>query len=76
MWAARRGSAFTAGELGPFYENNEQFTLRPVSSGVYQVVAQNSGLCLAPAGDSTANDAALVQVSCTTASTRTWAISQ
>ena len=56
------------------YNTNEQFTLKEVSSGVYQVVAVNSGLCIAPSGDSTANAAALVQVSCTTASTRTWGI--
>jgi len=56
------------------YNSNEQFTLKEQSSGVYQVVAQNSGLCLAPSGDSTASAAPLVQVSCTTASTRTWKI--
>jgi Ricin-type beta-trefoil lectin domain-like len=56
------------------YNSNEQFTLRSVSSGVYQVVAVNSGLCVAPSGDSTANGTALVQVACTTAATRTWKI--
>ena len=56
------------------YNSNEQFTLRSVSSGVYQVVAVNSGLCVAPSGDSTANGASLVQVACTTAATRTWQI--
>ena len=56
------------------YHSNEQFTLKEVSSGVYQVVAVNSGLCVAPSGDSTANAASLVQVSCTSASTRTWGI--
>jgi Ricin-type beta-trefoil lectin domain-like len=45
-----------------------------VSGDVYQVVAVNSGLCLALSGDSTAVGAALVQVSCTTATTRTWTI--
>jgi Ricin-type beta-trefoil lectin domain-like len=56
------------------YNTNEQFTLKEVSSGIYQVVAVNSGLCVAPSGDSTANAAALVQVACTTAATRTWQI--
>ena len=56
------------------YHSNEQFTLKQVSSGVYQVVAVNSGLCVAPSGDSTANAASLVQVSCTSASTRIWGI--
>jgi hypothetical protein len=56
------------------YNSNEQFTLSVVSGDVYQVVAKNSGLCVAPAGDSTAVGTALVQVSCTSASTRTWTI--
>jgi hypothetical protein len=56
------------------YQTNEQFTLRAVSSGVYQIVAVNSGLCVAPSGDSTANAASLVQVACTTAAARTWRI--
>jgi hypothetical protein len=56
------------------YNSNEQFTLRVVSGNVYQVVAVNSGLCVAPSGDSTAVAASLVQVSCTSASTRTWTI--
>jgi hypothetical protein len=56
------------------YASNEQFTLDEVSTNVYEVVAENSGLCVAPSGDSTANDAALVQVSCSTAAARTWQI--
>jgi hypothetical protein len=56
------------------HNSNEQFTLRAVSSGVFQVVAQNSGLCLAPSGDSTASGAPVVQLPCTTAATRTWTI--
>lgn len=56
------------------YNSNQQFTLRAVGTNVYQVVAQNSGLCVAPAGDSAANSTALVQVSCSTAAARTWAI--
>jgi hypothetical protein len=47
---------------------------RVVSGSVYQVVAVNSGLCVAPAGDSTAVGASLVQVFRTTASTRTGTI--
>jgi hypothetical protein len=56
------------------YNSNEQFTLTSVAAGVYQVVAKNSGLCVAPSGDSTASSASLVQVSCSTAATRTWKI--
>jgi hypothetical protein len=56
------------------YNSNEQFTLRAVGTNIYQVVAQNSGLCVIPSGDSTATDAPLVQASCTTAATRTWKI--
>jgi hypothetical protein len=56
------------------YQSNQQFTLHSVSSGVYEVVAQNSGLCVAPAGASTANGALLVQVACSTAGSDTWAI--
>jgi hypothetical protein len=56
------------------YNTNQQFTLRSVGTGVYEVVAVNSGLCVAPSGDSTANAAALVQVSCSAAAARTWGI--
>jgi hypothetical protein len=56
------------------YNSNEQFTLTSVSTGVYQVVAKNSGLCVAPSGDSTASAAPLVQVACSTAAARTWKI--
>ena len=56
------------------YNSNEQFTLTSVAAGVYQVIAKNSGLCVAPTGDSTAGSASLVQVSCSTAATRTWKI--
>jgi hypothetical protein len=56
------------------YQSNQQFTLHSVSSGVYEVVAQNSGLCVAPAGASTANGALLVQVACSTAGSDTWGI--
>jgi hypothetical protein len=57
------------------YNTNEQFTLRSVSSGVYQVVAVNSGLCVAPSGDSAANGASLVQAACSTAAAGTWKVS-
>jgi hypothetical protein len=56
------------------YNSNEQFTLHSVASGVYEVVAQNSGLCVAPASDSTASGASLIQVSCSTAGIRAWDI--
>jgi Ricin-type beta-trefoil lectin domain len=56
------------------YNTNEQFTLKEVSSGVYQVIAVNSGLCVEPASASTANDALIVQVACSTAAADTWSI--
>jgi len=56
------------------YDSNQQFTLTAVSTNVYEVKAVNSGLCVAPAGDSTANDTGLVQLSCTTAAAGTWLI--
>jgi ricin-type beta-trefoil lectin protein len=56
------------------YNSNQQFTIRSVGTNVYQVVAQNSGLCVAPASDSTADSTALVQVCCSTAAARTWGI--
>jgi len=56
------------------YNSNQQFTLRSVSSGKYEVVAENSGLCVEPASASTANDALIVQVACSTAGADTWGI--
>jgi hypothetical protein len=56
------------------YNTNQQFTLRPEGTNVDEVVAVNSGLCIAPSADSTANATALVQVSCSTAAARTWGI--
>ncbi len=56
------------------YASNQQFTLHSVSSGKYEVVAQNSGLCVAPAGASTASGALLVQVACSTTGTDIWGI--
>jgi Ricin-type beta-trefoil lectin domain len=71
---ASTASGAAAAQYPCNYNSNEQFTLRSVGTNLYQVVAQNSGLCIAPSGDSTAGDAPLVQVSCTTAATRTWTI--
>ncbi|GAA1968225.1 RICIN domain-containing protein [Catenulispora subtropica] len=56
------------------YAANEQFTLHATATGVYQVTAQNSGLCVAPKADGTTAGVGLVQVSCTTAASRTWKI--
>jgi hypothetical protein len=46
------------------YDSNEEFTLDSVGTDEYEVVAENSGLCVEPSGGSTASDALLVQVSC------------
>jgi Ricin-type beta-trefoil lectin domain len=55
---------------------NQEYKLQPVTiSGVtntFNLTAVNSGLCIVPTGDSTANDTLLVQLTCTTATTRVW----
>jgi GH43 family beta-xylosidase len=55
---------------------NQRFRLQPVTiSGVtntFNVVAVSSGKCIVPAGDSTANNTGLVQLPCTSATTRVW----
>jgi hypothetical protein len=57
-------------------QTNQRFTLAPVTiSGVtntFNVVASNSGKCVVPTGDTTANNTVLVQLPCTTATTRVW----
>ncbi|MBR7835717.1 RICIN domain-containing protein [Actinospica durhamensis] len=57
-------------------QTNQQWTLQPVSiSGVgntFNLVSVNSGKCIVPTGDSTANDVVLVQLPCTSATTRVW----
>ena len=56
------------------YNTNEQFTLTAVSTGVYEVKAVNSGLCVAPALASHRQRRAAVQVACSTAAANTWGI--
>ncbi|MEY9856486.1 hypothetical protein ABH935_002090 [Catenulispora sp. GAS73] len=58
------------------YGTDEQFALHAVGTGIYQVVAQNSGQCVAPNGGSTAGGAGLVQTACTTAGSDEWKIGQ
>ncbi len=55
------------------YASNEQFTLHAVGTNVYQVVAQNSGLCIAPSGGSGSNGTGIVQVACSSPAT-SWSI--
>jgi Cellulose binding domain/Ricin-type beta-trefoil lectin domain/Glycosyl hydrolases family 39 len=55
------------------YTNNEQFALHSVGTNVYQVVAQNSGLCIAPSGGSSSNGTGIIQVSCNSSAT-SWTI--
>jgi hypothetical protein len=58
------------------YGSDEQFALHAVTTGVYQVIAQNSGLCVAPGGNSTSAGAGLVQTACSTAGSDEWKIQQ
>ncbi|HET6211257.1 MAG TPA: family 43 glycosylhydrolase, partial [Micromonosporaceae bacterium] len=55
---------------------NQQFRLQPVAiSGAvntFNLVAVHSGKCVVPAGDSTASNTKLVQLPCTSATTRVW----
>ena len=55
---------------------NQRFRLQAVTiSGVtntFNVVAVHSGKCVVPSGDSTAANIGLVQLPCTTATTRVW----
>lgn len=57
-------------------QTNQEFTLQPVSvsgaSDMFNLVAVHSGKCVAPSGDSTANDIGLVQLPCSSAATRVW----
>jgi hypothetical protein len=55
------------------YNSNEEFALKPVGTNTYQVVAQNSGLCIAPTSGSGANGTLIVQVSCGSPAT-SWTI--
>ncbi|MFG2043528.1 family 43 glycosylhydrolase [Dactylosporangium sp. NPDC048998] len=57
-------------------QNNQRFRLQAVTvagaSNTFNLVAVHSGKCVAPAGDSTAANANLVQLPCTSALTRVW----
>jgi GH43 family beta-xylosidase len=57
---------------------NQQFRLRPVTiagaTNTFNIVSVSSSKCVVPAGDSTANNVGLVQLPCSTATTRVWRI--
>jgi hypothetical protein len=57
-------------------QTNQQFTLVPVSisgvSNTFNVQSVMSGKCIVPTGDSTASNTLLVQLPCTSATTRVW----
>jgi GH43 family beta-xylosidase len=57
---------------------SQRFTLQPVSvsgqTNTFNLVAGNSNKCVVPTGDTTANNTVLVQLPCTTATTRVWRI--
>jgi len=56
--------------------NNQRFRLQPVAisgaSNTFNVVAVHSNKCIVPAGNSTADNVGLVQLPCSTATTRVW----
>ncbi|WP_426504788.1 family 43 glycosylhydrolase [Dactylosporangium sp. McL0621] len=57
-------------------QNNQRFRLQavtvPGTTNTFNLVGVQSGKCVAPSGDSTAANAKLVQLPCTTATTRVW----
>ncbi|GAA0921427.1 family 43 glycosylhydrolase [Virgisporangium aurantiacum] len=57
---------------------NQQFRLQPVTvagaTNTFNVVSVSSGKCVVPAGDSTANNIGLVQLPCSTATSRVWRV--
>jgi hypothetical protein len=57
-------------------QTNQEFQLQPVSvsgaSNTFNLAAVHSGKCIVPTGDTTSNDTVLVQLPCTTATTRVW----
>ncbi len=57
-------------------QTNQQFTLVPVSvsgaANTFNLQAVHSGKCVVPSGDSTASNTGLVQLPCSTATTRVW----
>jgi GH43 family beta-xylosidase len=56
--------------------NNQRFRLQAVTVGgatnTFNLVAVHSNKCVAPSGDSTANNTGLVQLPCSAATTRVW----
>jgi hypothetical protein len=58
---------------------NQQFRLRPVTvsgaTGTVNLVSVASGKCVAPSGDGAAANTALVQLTCSTATSRVWRLS-
>ena len=59
-------------------QTNQEFTATPVTvsgkTSTFNLVALHSGKCIVPTGDSTASNALLVQLPCTTATTRVWQV--
>jgi hypothetical protein len=57
-------------------QTNQEFQAQPVSvsgkTNTFNMVAAHSGKCIVPAGDSTASGTLLVQLPCTSATTRVW----
>ncbi len=51
---------------------NQSFTFTPVSGNTFTLVSVNSGKCIAPSGDGSASNTALVQLPCNSAASRSW----
>ena len=60
-------------------QTNQQFKAQPVTisgkASTFNLAAVHSGKCIVPAGDSTASGTLLVQLPCTSATTRVWQLS-
>ena len=63
-------SGAPVGQWGCWAGGNQRFSLRNAANGNHLIVAQHSGLCLQAA--STANNAAIVQSTCTGAANQQW----
>jgi hypothetical protein len=65
-------------QYGCHSATNQQFRLQPANvsgaANTFTVVSVSSGKCLAPAGDNSAGNTALVQLPCTNALSRIWRI--
>ena len=57
-------------------QTNQEFELQPVTvsgaTNTFNLEAVHSSKCIVPTGDTTANDTVLVQLPCTSATTRVW----